>query len=154
MPTPVDLQSAVAPGLLRRFAAMLYDSLLLSGVLLAAVTLATLPLGLLWGVELDPAHALFQLYLLAVIVLFFVYFWIRGGQTLGMRAWRLRVLRDDGAPLTLRDALLRLLYASFSWLALGAGFLWALFDQDGLTWHDRASRTRLVLLKKGGAPGD
>lgn len=144
----IDIQSAATPSLLRRLAAIFYDSLLLIGVLLAAVALITVPTGLIWGVEPDPAGLAFRAYLVVVIALFFVYFWTHGGQTLGMRAWRLRVLRDDGTPLSGRDAGLRLLLAAVSWAPLGAGYVWALFDADGLCWHDRASRTRLVLLRK------
>jgi uncharacterized RDD family membrane protein YckC len=79
---------------------------------------------------------------------FHILFWTRGGQTLGMRAWRLKVLRDDGQPLTIQDALLRYVAAILSWAALGLGFLWILVDSDGLAWHDRISKTRLVILER------
>ena len=85
---------------------------------------------------------------LLVILVFFCGFWLRGGQTLGMRAWRLMVVRDDGSPLTLRDALVRFASAVLSWAALGIGFLWSLFDRENLAWHDRLSGTRLVILEK------
>lgn len=65
-----------------------------------------------------------------------------------MRSWRLRVVRNDGAPLNGSDALKRLLCALLSWLPLGLGYLWILVDRDRLAWHDRLSGTRLVLLAK------
>ncbi len=70
--------------------------------------------------------------------------WARGGQTLGMRPWRLRVVRPDGA-LAGRGALwLRYGVGTLSLLAGGLGFWWAWIDRDRLTWHDRLSGTRLV----------
>ena len=74
--------------------------------------------------------------------------WRRGGQTLGMRPWRLRVAGIDGAPATLSALRIRYAVGTLSVLAAGLGFWWAWLDRDGLTWHDRASGTRLVRLPK------
>lgn len=143
---PTDLGRAVAPSFLRRMAAVLYDGLLLAALLFVAAALATFVIQLGLGQELNPKSLIYRFYLLGVTFGFFAWFWIRGGQTLGMRAWRLKVLRNDGRPLTLRDALLRYLAAILSWTALGAGFLWILVDKEKLAWHDRLSGTRLVLI--------
>ncbi len=130
------------PRLLRRFAAILYDTFLLFAVL----WVAALPLPLI----AEPVRRMFwpllatRIYLLAIAFLFFGWFWVHGGQTLGMRAWRLRVVRFDGRALRWKDAALRFLAAGLSWLCGGLGFLWGWFDQDGYTWHDRLSKTRLV----------
>lgn len=70
--------------------------------------------------------------------------WRRGGQTLGMRPWRLRVVGRDGAAAPLRALALRYLVGNLSLLAAGAGFWWAWLDRDRLAWHDRASGTRMV----------
>jgi len=75
--------------------------------------------------------------------------WRRGGQTLGMRPWRLRVVAPDGTPAGLRALCLRYAVGSLSLFAAGLGFLWALVDRDRLTWHDRASGTRMVRTAKG-----
>ncbi len=83
------------------------------------------------------------LYLLIATFLFFGGIWTHGGQTIGMRAWRIRVVRRDGERLRWRDAAVRFLGAIVSWGALGLGFLWSLFDRDQLTWHDRWSDTEL-----------
>jgi uncharacterized RDD family membrane protein YckC len=69
--------------------------------------------------------------------------WRRGGQTLGMRPWRLRVTAIDGSAPTWRAVLARYLVGTLSLLVGGLGFWWAWFDRDRLTWHDRASHTRL-----------
>ena len=129
------------PGLLRRLAAMLYDSLLLFATLYFA-TLILLPFNS--GEAITP-QPLYTLYLFAVSFLYFAWAWTRGGQTLGMRAWRLRLVRRDGLPVTWGLAALRFLAALLSWAVAGAGFLWVLVDSDRLSWHDRLSATHLIL---------
>lgn len=130
---------ADAPGLARRLAACLYDGLVLVAVLMVA--------GGAWvalrGDAAPPGDWLFRSYLLAVSAVFFAAFW-RRGETLGMRAWRLRVVGPDGQPPRWGRALLRWAAALVSWAACGLGFLWVLFDRDRLAWHDRWSGTRLV----------
>lgn len=69
--------------------------------------------------------------------------WRRGGQTLGMRPWRLRVTAIGGGAPTWRAVRVRYLVGSASLLLGGLGFWWAWIDRDHLTWHDRASGTRL-----------
>ena len=147
---PVDIDNAQTPGLLRRLAAVFYDCLLLAALLMLASALVVIPLGAGLEVEVHiiSQNPVYRLYLILVIVVFFCGFWLRGGQTLGMRAWRLMVVRDDGSPPTLRDALVRFAAAMLSWAALGIGFLWSLFNAEKLTWHDRLSGTRLVILEK------
>lgn len=137
-----------APTLLRRLAAISYDSLLLYGVLF----LAGLPLPLIpgdlretWGVEF-----LVQSYLVFVCLLFFGWFWTHGGQTPGMRAWRLKVIGMHGSSVAWRPAVIRFFSAILSWAVLGLGFWLSLFDRDKLAWHDHLSRTRLILLPKPG----
>jgi uncharacterized RDD family membrane protein YckC len=136
--------------LLRRLGALLYDALLLSGLLLLATAVFIIPYDLLAARPYPHSELLYrtllQIYLLVVIAGFFVYFWTHGGQTLGMRTWRLRVIRDDGASLNSRDALRRLVWATLSLLPAGLGLWWSLFDHDHLAWHDRRSRTRLVMV--------
>lgn len=69
--------------------------------------------------------------------------WRRGGQTLGMRPWRLRVVAADGGVPTWRALLIRYAVGNASLLLGGLGFWWAWVDRDRLTWHDRASGTQL-----------
>jgi uncharacterized RDD family membrane protein YckC len=129
-------------GLARRLAALVYDTLLLIGLWFFA-TLAALPFS--GGEPLGP-HPLYRAWLLLVAYGFFAGFWTHGGQTLGMRAWRIRVTDVNGGAVTWPRATLRFLAALVSGLALGLGFLWALVDREGRTWHDRWSDTRLVRL--------
>ena len=142
--TPITGE-AKTPSLLRRLAAMVYDTLLLVAILFIATALV---LPLTGGEAVESGNPFFSVYILCVCFFFFGWFWTHRGQTLGMRAWRIRVQQPEGEPITWRQALLRFLAALVSWLALGLGFLWMLFDRDGLTWHDRWSNTRLVMLRK------
>lgn len=128
-------------GLFRRLAALLYDALLLFAVVSLA-TLLVLPLS--GGEAFTPNHPIYRSYILFVAFFYFAWQWVRGGQTLGMRTWRLRVVQEDGAPLTWWHALLRFMLAIPSLLLGGLGFLWMLVDKDKLMWHDRGSGTKVV----------
>ncbi|HVN42184.1 MAG TPA: RDD family protein [Steroidobacteraceae bacterium] len=141
MPVPVPAS------LLRRLGAMFYDSMLLVAVFLIGTALF---LPFTHGEAIGGAllRGLHRLTLLALTTGFYGLFWTRSGQTLGMAAWRLRIEREDGGRLTWRDTVVRLAAATLSLLALGIGFLWILFDPDDLAWHDRLSRTRVVLVPK------
>lgn len=74
--------------------------------------------------------------------------WRRGGQTLGMRPWRLRVVAREGSKPTWKQLWLRYAVATLSLLLGGLGFWWAWIDRDRLTWHDRASNTRMRRVAK------
>ena len=111
--------------------------------------IVTLALVIATGGEAIPSGTLaFQLIVLLVLFLFFGSFWVYGGQTLGMRAWRLRVEGREGGPVDWPQASRRFAAAFLAWLPMGAGVLWLIIDRDGLAWHDRLSGTRVVLLPK------
>lgn len=137
-------------GVLRRFGAMFYDALLVAALLMV-VTAMFLPLTGGEAITHETAGALeyvYQLVLLGVVVLFFGVFWTRRGQTLGMIAWRLKVVRADGALLTWRDVFLRLAGALVSWAPFALGYFWIWIDRDRLAWHDRWSGTRVIVLPR------
>ena len=134
------------PGLLRRLGAMAYDTLLLLAILMMlSYPYVWLTSGAKPGLVVKT---LYQLYLIAICFLFYGGFWVRGGQTLGMRTWRIKLVRQDGGPITWTIALKRFVSALLSLLCLGLGFLWVLYDRDKLAWHDRLSGTRLIRLSK------
>jgi uncharacterized RDD family membrane protein YckC len=137
-------------GVLRRFGAMLYDALLVIAAMMV-VTAGFLPFTggeAISSQRFGVLEYFYQAVLLLVLISFFGWFWTHRGQTLGMAAWRLKLERDDGAPLTWRDALKRLAGAAVSLLALGLGYFWIWIDRDHRAWHDRWSRTRVVVVPK------
>jgi uncharacterized RDD family membrane protein YckC len=74
--------------------------------------------------------------------------WRRGGQTLGMRPWRLRLVAADGGVPGWGALWRRYAVGTLSLLAAGAGFWWAWLDRERLAWHDRASGTRLLRVPR------
>jgi uncharacterized RDD family membrane protein YckC len=160
------------PGLARRMAAFVYEGVLLFGVLFVA--------GYLYSALTQQRHALqgqsgLQVFVFLVLAVYFVVFWTRGGQTVAMKAWHVRVVTADGRPLSQTRALARYV-ASWIWFvpALAAAWLAQLnrpFEIFGLMfvgviayallsfvhpqrqfWHDALCGTRLVTWQpvKGG----
>lgn len=132
---------SVSPGFLRRLAAIAYDTLLLLAVLFLATALA-LPFNS--GDAFTSKQWFFPLYLLLVTFGFFAWFWTHGGQTLGMRAWKVKLVSQQGLTVSWQQALVRFGVAFLSWLCFGLGFFWCWLDKSGYSWHDHASATRLV----------
>jgi len=134
------------PGFLRRLGAMFYDALLLLALLMMlSYPYVWLPGGAKPNLAIKTAY---QFYLLAICFFYYAGFWVRGGQTLGLRTWRMKLVNKDGGPITWTIALKRFASALFSLLCLGLGFLWVIYDRDKLAWHDRLSGTRLMRLPK------
>ena len=133
------------PSFARRLMAMLYDAFLQVALLFI---ITGLTLAVRGGEAVPPNSGWYQGLLLLVSFLYFGWFWTHGGQTLGMRAWRVRVVTVFGDPITWTNALVRFCFAVCSLAVVGVGFLWALVDRQNRTWHDRWSDTQLVLLEK------
>jgi len=128
-------------GVVRRLAAFGYDLLLLAA-LLFMFTLCLFPLT--GGRAIEPGTLWYRASLAAIVVLFFTGFWVRGGQTLGMKAWRLRLVARDGGPVRWPSALARFAASLVSLAPAGLGFWWAAIDPQRRAWHDRLSKTRIV----------
>lgn len=164
------VHSGVAtPGLLRRLASLLYDTILVTALLMGA-TAVLLPLT--HGEAIPASGRLatiaYQGYLLVVVFAFFSWCWTRGGQTLGMRAWRLRVRTANQAPVGLPNAARRFGAALLLWgplalvllwshrtsllpytaLPIAAIFLASLGTRRRPGWHERLSGTRVVITPK------
>lgn len=131
-------------GLRRRLASMLYESLLLLGVLSVFFMLPHLALGM--GYEIVLPGPVLLLHVVMVLGTYFVWYWQRHGQTLAMQTWKLRIVRADGTPPGVGQLLLRYLLAWPSLLCYGAGLLWALFDRDRQFLHDRLAGTRIIFV--------
>jgi uncharacterized RDD family membrane protein YckC len=147
-----------AAGLLRRLAAMFYDSLLCIALMMVVTLLyQQVLLRLLYGSEqlqmladagrldIDP---LLSTLLLFSLFGFFAKFWTHNGQTLGMQVWGIRIQNPDGRAIDLWQALLRFLIAVVSLLCLGMGYWWMLIDKQKRTWHDIDSDSQAVQLPK------
>lgn len=149
------------PSLLRRLAAMFYDSWLIIALLVAVVAIMV---GLRVVVEGSENIAVGQpaisgvwklptfLLMLLSSCHFFAYFWVKNKQTLGMQTWRMQILTDDQQSLSYKQAYLRCGYALLSLSFFGLGYWWALVDKDKKTWHDRLSKSHIVLLPKQKRP--
>lgn len=142
---------------------MLYESMLLFGVLAFA--------GAVFAVLLEQRHALYlrqqlQYALFFVLGLYFVWFWVHGGQTLAMKTWRVRLVAVSGAAVGYPRAALRYLLA-WGWFLPGMALAWAVEAHGAmlllipaanlLLWallafldpqrqflHDRIAGTRLI----------
>lgn len=145
-------------GVGRRLCALVYDGFLLFGLwvvplfaLMMVLHLSEPPQQMGEVVhELNPVAPAWavQLYALLMVAIFYIYFWRRNGQTLAMQAWRIRLDSADGGRPGWGQCLIRLAVGALSLLCFGLGYFWLWWDRDRLTWHDRASRTRVVELPK------
>ena len=134
-------------GFIRLMASIFYDALLLTAVLFFATFLL-----LLIPEDIRNTDPLVQitkvLWYLLVSYIYFVGFWLKGGQTPGMKAWKIKLVNmQDGAPSAIQVTL-RFFSAILSWALAGTGFLWMIVDRNHLSLHDHLSGSRLLLLKK------
>lgn len=133
----------------RHLLAMLYDTLLIVPLFMAAAALWVALLGPTDNIR-DPAvPAALQWCTWGVILLaFFGIFWRRAGQTLGMQAWRLRLVTESGTPPTWLQVTIRVAGATVSFAALGGGYWWRFIPPQRRYWHDRLSKTHIVVIPK------
>jgi uncharacterized RDD family membrane protein YckC len=134
-----------SPTLFKRMACMLYETLLL----IAILALATFIFLSIFGDATQPPYRYFlQFYLWLIAGAYFIFCWVKTGQTLAMQTWRIQLLGTGGQLMTIKQATVRYLIASFSLILFGLGFFWAIFDREGLYLHDRFTNGRLVMLAK------
>jgi uncharacterized RDD family membrane protein YckC len=140
--------SGTRAGFGRRLAALVYDSFLLAALLVVFTGVA---LFFTRGAAVIPANAgawvyLYRAGLVLVIVGYYALNWRRSGQTLGMRAWRLRTVTDAGGTLTWTAVILRACFGFIAWAPAALGVLWLYLDPEHLALHDRLSKTRVIHL--------
>lgn len=145
MPAPLAASSGPLPGLRRRIASMAYECLLLVGVLSVTFMLPHLAIGMAFGIVF-PGWVLIS-HVFVVLGAYFIWYWHRGGQTLAMQTWKIRLSTPSGAQPSLARLALRYVLAWPSVIYLGAGVLWALFDRDRQFLHDRLAGTRIVFKR-------
>jgi uncharacterized RDD family membrane protein YckC len=140
--------SGTGAGFGRRLAALVYDAFLLAALLMIFTGGA---LFFTHGAAVVPATAgnwvyVYRAGLVLVIAGYYALNWLRSGQTLGMRAWRLRTVSDSGQTLTLSSAILRACFGFIAWAPAALGVLWLYLDPEHLALHDRLSKTRVIQL--------
>ena len=127
----------MTPGLARRLASIFYEALTSFAVAFFAGALVLVATGLRDATQGLARHEL-QGVLALALAAYYLFCWLRGGQTLAMKAWRIRLV--DVTP---RKALMRLILAA---LVLPISIVWALLDRDGQFLHDRLAGTRLIAV--------
>jgi uncharacterized RDD family membrane protein YckC len=146
-----DLPNAA---LWKRLAATVYDFCILCALTLGYFAVATAIVAAISDTQTKdysptlngPIH---QIGWAATLIGFYCFFWMRIGQTVAMKTWRLRVVKSDGSSLNLATCILRCILGFISFAAFGLGYFWAFIDKQGLAFHDRLSGTRVVQLPKG-----
>ncbi|RXJ70554.1 hypothetical protein CS022_23015 [Veronia nyctiphanis] len=145
-------------GFFRRLGAWLYDLLVLTAIEMLAVGLimAGFAIALSLGVSLEGyidtsdflsrhpiASPLFTVYIFAVAMFFYGYFWCKGGQTLGMRAWKLHMQNTDGSAISPTQAVIRMASSGF-----GAGNLFVFLSPTNQALQDMVAKCHVIKSDK------
>jgi len=136
----------------RKFFAWIYDLLGAVAVFLLAMIVGRLLIFVVllpWNIEdMDMGIYLSKnyfwwLYLLASVQYYYVWCWVKGGQTIGMKTWRLKLCKSDGQLLNWKEGYSRSFYSLF-----GLGMIWGLFNKDNQGIQDWLTNSYVVLLPK------
>jgi uncharacterized RDD family membrane protein YckC len=160
--TPEEVAQLPRAGLLRRLAALLYDMFLVASIWLCLGYVILFAFGLFADntstlvdgeIITHPVLSLLQLIMMVgTMTFFYVWFWCRTGQTLGMIAWRIRALQHDNQPITPKQGLIRFVLAWPAFWAFGLGYLWMYVNPQRDAIHEKLSGTKTVLLPKHARP--
>lgn len=137
---PGQPASFAAPGFFRYIAAIFYDLILVIALFFFATALV-LPLN--QGEAIETGY-IYPIYLLFISFLFYGWFWTHGGQTLGLKAWKLRVVNYELANISWKQAFIRYITACCSWLVFGLGIFWRIWHKEGKTWQDLSSHSFII----------
>lgn len=132
----------------RIIGAAIYDWLVCLGLLMIGGFIAVGINKLITGNDELDSNFLYQLYLIAIILGYFLYFWKRSGQTVGMKAWRIKLVSQTNQALSYRQMLSRLISALPAFGFLLIGVLWQYIGSEQLNWQDKVSKTKLIYLPK------
>ena len=131
-------------GFLKRILDLIYDSLLIAAIIIVA----SLLLVFINGEYPKPGTLLSVIqFLISILVgpLFYSYFWLTNdGQTTGMQAWKIKLVSSNESKLNMKQTYLRCLISVISFLFIGIGYFWILFNKNNLSWSDIATKTRVV----------
>jgi uncharacterized RDD family membrane protein YckC len=124
-----------------RLACLFYEALVVLAIVIIGLIIPHALIGVAAGIVAGSRVLLAHLFLM--LLFYFAWQWLHGGQTLAMKTWKIRLVSADGGPLRPAQALLRFAVAWPGTLLFGAGFLWAFLDPDGQYLHDRIAGSRL-----------
>lgn len=129
---------------LKRIFSLFYDSIIVIGLIFTF----SLLLVVMNGGAQETSSTINFLQLLIIILtgpLFYCYFWTKNnGQTLGMQAWKIKVLKNDNKNLSLNDSFKRCLLSFF----LFPGYIWIIFDKKKRSFADILSDTKIIKVRK------
>lgn len=137
-----------APSLIKLGVCLLYEIL----VMIAIAFIGAATFVVLFGDATQGAkRVLLQCFIWLLIGTYFVLSWVKRGQTLPMRSWKLMLIRqtltdENTGLISVPTAILRYLLATLSFSLFGLGFFWCLIDQDRLFLHDRLQGNKIILL--------
>jgi len=135
-------------GLFRRLFAIFYDCFLLIAILFVVSGIAT---ALNQGTAVEPGNTLYPLMVIVIFslsYLYFAWFWMHGGQSLGMKTWQIQLRSVEQDDIDWKITTIRFITAIFSWSLGGLGYLWSFYDKKNRCWHDISSKTILIDLRK------
>ena len=157
MQFPESEESLTKASLMRRLAAIFYDSLLCIALMMVTTGVYMMIRKAAIGTDTYKAmndagqtinDPLLTIVLATTLFLFFAYFWTKNGQTLGMQVWHLRVQNEDHTQVTWLQSLLRFIGAALSFASMGLGYLWMLVDKKDRTLQCIISDSKIVRIPK------
>ncbi len=131
----------------KHFAAFVYDIFPLVGVFIVTSLIVMLLRG---GAIVEPGNVWFSLLLLFEVVFYYVYSWKKGGQTLGMRAWKMKIIphNKNQKNLSWKQSILRFIVGFISTFCLGLGLIWKILSNSKSSWMDLVSHSEVMILEK------
>jgi uncharacterized RDD family membrane protein YckC len=139
-----SLQKHKVSGFTRLLASVFYDAMLLTAVLFFA-TLALLLIPEDYRNSSSLSDLAKVAWYLLVSYIYFVGFWLKGGQTPGMKPWKITLVTMQGDPPKLKQVTLRFFTAILSWALAGMGFVWMIVDSNHYSLHDHLSGSKLIV---------
>lgn len=132
------LPAGLRPSLVRLMGMAIYETLILTALWMMATALFLAVYDVDVGVQ---ARWMLRLFLWLLSGAYFIWCWVKSGQTLAAQTWKVRLVNAHSETLDLKQAALRYVLATASLLVFGLGFFWALVDKDRLFIHDRILET-------------
>ncbi len=130
-----------APSITRRLLCLVYEFLVIFSILLVGFVF---PQTVLTGFGFNSPPKLLWVHVFLLLMLYFVWSWCHGGQTLPMKTWKLQVQDKTGRSIRIGQAIFRYCLVWMGMSLFGIGFFWALIDKDKLFAHDRIAGTKVV----------